>query len=132
MQQPGHDADDERALDGGDEAGDVERLVQLVVGDVAGQPQQQAVDDDRDQAEGQHVERAADGLDDRLEHGVDHAEDDRDDQQRLHLRRGVVAGEHDSGDQPRGDAEGASRRITSDPEQKLHGPLSTAHRRYAG
>jgi hypothetical protein len=55
MQQPGHDADDERALDGGDKAGDVERLVQLVVGDVAGQPQQQAIDDDRDQAEGQDV-----------------------------------------------------------------------------
>src|SRR6185312_17069398 len=70
VQQPGHHADDEGALDRRDEAGDMERLVQLVVGDVAGQPQEQPVDDDRDEAEREDVERAPDGLDDRLEYGV--------------------------------------------------------------
>ena len=48
------------------------------VGDPADQQEQQRVHHQPDQAQGQHVERAADHLDQRLQHGVDQPEDQRD------------------------------------------------------
>jgi hypothetical protein len=68
----------------------VERQLQLP-GQPAGQPQQQAVHHQADEAQGQDVEQAPDGLDDRLQERVHDPEDQRHHDQREHLRQRRVA-----------------------------------------
>src|SRR5215469_2596810 len=125
VQPPAHDADDERTLDSGHEPGDVERQLQLAR-DIAGQPEQQPVDHDRDEAEREYVECAADGLDDRLEHRVDDADDQRDDKQRPCLSGVAVASDQDSGDNPGRYAQ--CRRGHDDPYDMFHDGISTVRK----
>src|SRR5581483_3984647 len=120
-------ADDDGPEERGPEAGDVERQRQLA-SHPAGEPQQQAVHDQRHQAEREQVEDAADGLDDRLDDRVDHTEDQRDRQQREHLGYRAAGGQFDPGHDPRGDGEGGSR--DDHPYQGTH-PVILAYQRVA-
>jgi hypothetical protein len=80
----------------------VERQVELT-GDPAREHEQQAVDHNRDQAEREHVQPAADDLDDRSQHGVDEAEDHRNSQQGADLARYRVRRHLDAVDHQRRD-----------------------------
>src|SRR5262249_10205084 len=117
---------DDRAPERGPEPRYVERQRQLAC-DPAGQPQQQPVDDKRDQAEREHVERAADDLDQRLERGVDDAEDQGHPEQRAAPRPAAGGRQLDSGHRPGRDAQGS--RGDEHPKQEPHGPDITRSRR---
>jgi thiaminase (transcriptional activator TenA) len=76
-------------------------------GDVADQEEEQRVHHEPDEAEGQDVERTAHHLDDRLQHGVDHAEDQGDHDERDDPAAGVACGvvdaRHEDGGHPQAD-----------------------------
>jgi hypothetical protein len=117
VQQPADDANDDRTPEGGPEAGDVERQLQLP-GHPAGQPQQQAVHDQADQPEGEDVEQAAERLDDRLEHRVDDAEDQRHHDQGGDLLAVGGRAQLDTGHHPGGD--GQRNRGDQHPDERTH------------
>src|SRR5690554_395833 len=79
------------------------------VGDPGHQQEQQRVDHQGDEAEGQDVDGEGDDADEVTDHPVDDPEDAGDQQERQHLRQGVVrliGHNTDAGDQHGGDPQG--------------------------
>ena len=116
-QRPADQADDDRAPERRPEPVHLERRAEPAA-DRGGQPEQQRVDDEREQAERQDDQRQRQQLRHRLDHGVDQAEDRADHEQRADLAGSAARGDLHAADDECRDPHGD--RIEHDPDKNPH------------